>query len=167
MRLLYFLKHLSENTINTVYDQIEQHPTQKDEFFQDAQEAWIGGVGDFGNPEAAYAIQRHPEYYEYKDALQQSLEQNLGDPFVAYRLLPKAQLEMWEQGTDLPPMGVSVSKKHAEAFRRFAHNVGREDLVLIAMPVPTEAAIMLGHEGEQEIVIDPNWISYHEVQIID
>lgn len=132
--------------------------------FEEAEEMWVGGVGSFGDPKAAYYIQQLPEYSTYKSVLQKAVKQHLGDPFRAYRLINKEQLEDWKQGADLPPMSVTTDKHFATAFRKFASHKGA-DSVVIELSVPAKAVIMRGHEGEQELVIDPNEISFHTVQL--
>ena len=135
-----------------------------DNFFDEMRAAWIGGVSDFGNPDAARVIQTHPEYYEYHDQLQQAVTQYLGDPFTAYRLMARDQVEEWQSGSDMPAVAVSLEKRVAVAFRNLAGNKGRDDLILVELTIPAESVIMLGHEGEHELVINPNHISAHEIR---
>jgi hypothetical protein len=171
MKFQQILEHIHvnilESNISNIYNYMEKNYSYRDPFFSEMESEWIGGVADFGNPQAALVIQRHHSYPLYHRNLVRIVKKELGDPFVAYRLLAKNQLEEWKQGFDLPPMGVSTSQKHAESFRRFARNIGREDLILVRLMVPASAVVMLGHEAEQELVIDPNEISYHEVQIVE
>jgi hypothetical protein len=168
MKLLELLNRKVTESIGEVYTTmgVQSQMQGWDEYFEEMRSEWVGGVGDFGNPEAAIAIQRHPEYYEYHDQLTQAVREYLGDPFVAYRLMARDQIEEWQSGADMPASSVSTEKRVALSFRKFAGNSGRDDLVLVALPVPAEAVVMLGHSGEQELVIDPNQVSAHEVEVL-
>lgn len=152
-------------------EQAYQTVTDSDVFqqfpgFAAAEEAWVGTVANFGDPEAAYHIQNMPGYDEYQNTLAQAVTEYLGDPFRAYRLMHKEQIEDWKNGADLPPMAVTLSAQQAIAFRRFAGTKDPENTVVIKIDVPTEAIIMRGHGGEQELVIDPNYISAHTVKVV-
>lgn len=138
-----------------------------DSFFSDMREAWVGGIADFGDPQAAINMRQHPQYDVYHDALSRAVTDNLGDPFVAYRLMSEDQIEEWQSGADMPAIAVSTELSIAKAFRNLAANRGRDDLQVVALSVPADAVIMLGHSGEHELVVDANWISAHEVKFLN
>lgn len=155
-------------SVHQVYDTMEvlSQMQKWDEFFHEMRDAWVGGIADFGQPQAAINIQGHPDYDKYRAALSDAVTKYLGDPFVGYRLMAEDQIEEWQSGADMPAMAVSIDKRVAQAFRKFASNQGRDDLRMVQLSVPADAIIMLGHDGEQELVVDPNWISANEVQVV-
>jgi len=137
-----------------------------DKFFHDMRKAWVGGIADFGDPQAAINIRHHPEYEGYREALTKAVGEYLGDPFVAYRLMAEDQIEEWQSGADMPAIAVTTELSVAVAFRKLAANRGRDDLRVVQLSVPAEAVIMMGHSGEHELVVDANYISANEVQFL-
>jgi len=155
--------------VEQVYDTMEviSQMQKWDDFFHEMRDAWVGGIADFGQPQAAINIQQHPDYDKYRAALSDAVTKYLGDPFVGYRLMAEDQIEEWQSGADMPPMAVSIDKRVAKAFRKFTSNQGRDDLRIVQLSVPADAVIMLGHDGEQELVVDPNWISANEIVVVE
>jgi hypothetical protein len=151
------LYNLFEGTIEDVYDAVEQSGTVNDEV-QDAESAYVGGVGDLGDPEAANWLVFRDSYDEYQSALHQAVQHYLGNSFSAYRLMSTDNYEDWVEGGDLGFMSVSLSRRIAEAFKKFTAFRDRNDLVLVQIHVPYDAVVMRGHESEAELVIDSSHI---------
>ena len=169
MKLLQFFEATINESIQQVYQtmQIVAEIEKFDEFFNDMREAWVGGIADFGDPQAAITMQQHPQYAVYHEALVRAVTENLGDPFTAYRLMSTDQIEEWQSGADMPAIAVSTELSIAKAFRNLAANRGRDDLQVVQLSVPAEAVIMLGHSREHELVVDANHISANEVQFLN
>jgi len=172
MKLLQLLTATSntiDESIQQVYQtmQIVAEIEKFGEFFNDMREAWVGGIADFGDPQAAIQMQQHPQYDVYREALNRAVTEYLGDPFVAYRLMSRDQIEEWQSGADMSAIAVSTELSIAKAFRKLASNRGRDDLRVVQLSVPADAVIMLGHSGEHELVVDANYISAHEIQFLN
>ena len=114
-------------SLQQVYDTLEVISQMQnwDEFFHEMRDAWVGGIADFGQPQAAINIRAHPQYETYHAALADAVEKYIGDPFAAYRLMAEDQIAEWESGADMPAVAVSLDKRVAQAFRKFADNRGR------------------------------------------
>jgi len=169
MKLLQFLEATTlDESIQQVYQtmQIVAEIEKFDQFFNDMREAWVGGIADFGDPQAAITMQQHPQYAVYHEALVRAVTEHLGDPVVAYRLMSTDQIEEWQSGADMPAIAVSTELSIAKAFRNLAANRGRDDLQVVQLSVPAEAVIMLGHSREHELVVDANYISANEIQFL-
>lgn len=125
---------------------------------RELEEAWVGGVGDLGTSEAAYAIQSLDEFGPYQDAIQQALRHSYGDTIPMYRALTRDALADWRNGADIGPVSFTTSRGHAEAWPKLAMNEGK-DYTVVQTDVPTSAVLMRGSEPEAELVIDGNAIS--------
>lgn len=152
------LYNLFEGTIEDVYDAVEQSGTVNDEV-EAAETALVGGVGDLGDPEAANWLVFRDSYDQYQSVLHQAVQHYLGNSFSAYRLMSKESYEDLVEGGDLGFMSVSLSRRIAEAFKKFTAFRERDDLVLVHIPVPSDAVVMRGHEAEAELVIDSSHIN--------
>lgn len=151
------LYNLFEGSIEDVYDAVEQSGTVNDEV-EDAESAYVGGVGDLGYPEAAQWLVFRDSYDEYQEALHSAVQHYLGNSFSSYRLMSKDNYEDWVEGGDLGFMSVSLSQRVAEGFKKLPMFRERDDLVLLQVHVPVDAVVMRGHESEAELVIDSSQI---------
>jgi len=154
------LSDLYESDARDTVDEIEVT-----DGIQAAEEAWAGGVGDFGDPEAAYHVQAMPGYFAYRSELEERLREKHGDTLTLYRSITPKKLEDWKNGADLDPMGFTTSKKFAESWGNFAGNRGKKMLV-IKVDVPVGAIIMRGKAEEHELVVDANEISAHTIKVV-
>jgi hypothetical protein len=116
--------------------------------------AWIGGVGDFGNQDAAYTLFQFPEGREYIKQTQNIAQKTLGNEFMGYRLMSREQFEDLQSGDVGNLMSFSLSRQAAENLRNFAPNQKRKDLVVVEAPLTPQHVVMFGSRGEQEVVVD-------------
>jgi hypothetical protein len=116
--------------------------------------AHIGGVGNFGDPDAKYYLRQVPGGPEYTQQAQNVAQKYFGDQFMGYRLMPKEEFEALKVGDVGDLLSFSLSKDAANAFRRFAPNQGREDLVLAEVPLTPSHVLGFGSRGEQEVIVD-------------
>jgi hypothetical protein len=132
----------------------------RNEALSAAEDAWRGGVADFGDPQAAIQAQAMPGYFDYRSGLEEAARANLGDSFDVYRYMPREQLEAWKRGDDIPPLGMSTSEDFARKFKNFAGFKGAADQerVLVKVKATPESIVMRGSPEERELVIDANMI---------
>ncbi len=116
--------------------------------------AHIGGVGNLGDADAKYYLREVPGGPEYTQQSQAIAQKYFGDQFMGYRLMPKEEFEALKAGDVGDLLSFSLSKDAANAFRRFAPNQGREDLVLAEVPLTPRHVLGFGHRGEQELIVD-------------
>ena len=116
--------------------------------------AHIGGVGNLGDANAKYFLREVPGGPEYTQQSQAIAQKYFGDQFMGYRLMPKEEFEALKAGDVGDLLSFSLSKDAANAFRRFAPNQGREDLVLAEVPLTPRHILGFGHRGEQELIVD-------------
>lgn len=133
------------------------------EAVREYEEAWIGGVGDLGDADAAYSIQELPEYAGYRASVQQAVQATHGPLLTLYRAITPERLAEWADGADIGPMGFSLSKSVAQRWPQLAVNQGKT-FKLIRVSAPVTAVVMRGAEAEQELVIDANEISFSDVR---
>lgn len=147
------------------YKAIEDAPVN--DAIEDAESAWRGGVGDFGDPEAALLIQGMDGYFDYRSHLEEHARATLGDSFSLYRLMRKEQLEDWQAGSDIDPIAATFDRGFAEKFVNFAGFKGDPaDMILVRIPATPESIVMRGAEEESEIVINPNAISADTIEVL-
>jgi muramidase (phage lysozyme) len=116
--------------------------------------AHIGGVGNFGDPDAKYYLSAVPGGPEYTQQSQAIAKKYFGDKFMGYRLMPREEFEALKVGDVGDLLSFSVSKDAANAFRRFAPNQKREDLILAEVPLTPNHVLGFGSRGEQEVIVD-------------
>lgn len=116
--------------------------------------AHIGGVGDFGDPNAKYYLRDVPGGLEYTKQSQDIAKKYFGNRFMGYRLMPREEFEALQTGDVGDLLSFSLSKDSANAFRRFAPNEGREDLILAEVPLTPSHVLAFGSRGEQEVIVD-------------
>lgn len=116
--------------------------------------AHIGGVGNFGDPDAKYYLSAVPGGPEYTQQSQAIAKKYFGDKFMGYRLMPREEFEALKAGDVGDLLSFSVSKDAANAFRRFAPNQKREDLILAEVPLTPNHVLGFGSRGEQEVIVD-------------
>jgi GNAT superfamily N-acetyltransferase len=131
----------------------------RSEGIQAAEEAWAGGVADFGDPEAATLVQRMPGYATYQRAVQRVVESVLGKQFTVYRAMTPDAYDDFKAGAQSGPLAVSLNPSMAASWRKFAPNQGK-DLVIVEFPVTPQMVVMAGKSEEDELVIDSDWVSF-------
>ncbi len=124
------------------------------EAIQAAEEAWIGGIADFGDRRAGVLVQAMPGYFDYRGAIEDALREALGDRFTVYRAMPEDQIGMWEARKPRGPLAVTLDPDVAHGFRRFAAHEGADLLAIVEMDVSPEHVLMVGKPEEAELVID-------------
>jgi hypothetical protein len=143
-------------------DEASRIPTTKG--IEAAEDAYRGGVADFGDPEAARLIQGMPGYFDYRGALADSLRAQHGDTMKVYRSMTEDQLAAWRNGDDMSPMGFTTRKEVADKWGNLAQARGQKRVVVEA-DMPTDSVVMRGHEGEGEFVFDPNQVDASSVAL--
>jgi GNAT superfamily N-acetyltransferase len=118
-------------------------------------ENWIGGVSGLGDRDGMYDLYRVTGGKKYTDDVQKVVRQELGDKFKAYRLMSRAELEELEAGA----MGsqfasFTLNPKVAQAFKNLPAHAKNKDSVVVEMDLTPEHVVMLGHPGEQELIVD-------------
>ena len=147
----------------TMYPDLSRVP--RTEAIQAAEEAWIGGVGDLGDPEAARVVDQLPGYDRYKAGLQRSLRKKLGAKWTMYRAMTVPKLRAWRDGDWVGPLGFTMSKRRALLWGNVLSMRGK-NLVIVAATVTPDIVVMQGHPGEEELVLDGDWISYHTLKFV-
>ena len=148
------------------YAAIEEAPTN--EGIEAAEANWRGSVANFGDPQAALDVQSMQGYFEYRSHLEEAARENLGEEFPVYRLMRKEQLEDWQNGADIDPVGTTLNPAFAEKFENFAgfDKTRGGDRVVVRIPATPESIVMRGAQEESEIVINPNEISGDTIEIM-
>lgn len=157
---------VSEQMADAFFADAEDVP--RTEAIEAAESAWIGGVADFGDPLAGRHIQLVGGYANYRDSVVALARKHFGERFSVFRYGPKSQCANWgDLANDDEPVAVSLSERMAESFKKFAGNRQDEtERVLMKIAATPESLLMIGHPGEQEIVIGAAWISADDVQIV-
>ena len=130
---------------------------------QELEEAWAGGVADFGDEMAAQAIQNAPGYEDYQKDISDTLRQKLGDSITVYRSVTPDEHDDWtEGGGPQGIVGVTLDPEVAQKWEKFAGNkAGRK---VITFPIDPARVIMRGKREESEIVVDADYVSQSEVK---
>lgn len=127
-----------------------------------AEQAWRGGIADFGDHEAASLVQQMPGYPAYAKALRRALASHIGFPLTVYRSMPEDGLEDYMANPYSTEWATSLSITTAERFAKFAgHDAATKLLISISLANP-KAVIMRGKLDESELVIDTGWIGVVE-----
>ena len=142
----------SPKAVKQIFEQAEKLPTNQ--FIDEVMSAHIGGVGDFGDESAKYYLSQIPGGPAYIKASQELARKNLGNQFMAYRLMPKDQFEALHSGDVGDLLSFSLSQSSAEALKKFVKNQKRDDLVVAEVPLTPEHVIAFGSPSEQEVIID-------------
>lgn len=124
----------------------------------DLEEAWNGGVADFGDKKAAYAIERAKGYKEYISLIRSKLPAS----FIAYRSMSEYEYDEWVNGSGVGYLSFTFEKRIANAWKKFTR---RKNDKVIAAPIKKSFVIMRGKEEESEIVVDGDEISAHQIKI--
>ena len=116
---------------------------------------WVGGVAGVGNRDGMYDLFRVEGGPEYTGKVQKFLRDNLGDNFKGYRLMSTEELDELK----LSAMGgqfvsFSLNPDVAKGFKNLPAYAKRKDLVVVEMDLTPEHVHMIGHPGEQELVVD-------------
>jgi hypothetical protein len=143
---------LKPSSVNTVFEEVDQIP--KNQYIDDILSAHIGGVGDFGDESAKYALFNVPQGPAYIKQVQAVAKKNLGDRFMGYRLMTKDQFEDLQSGDVGDLLSFSLSPTAADSLRNFVKNQGRKDLVVAQVPLTPEHVVAFGSRGEQEIIVN-------------
>lgn len=133
------------------------------EGIQAAENAWAGGVADFGDPTAGALVSQMPGYHQYRQALQEQVRAVHGNQFVMYRAMTANQFEEWRSGTDMGAASFTFSRRLAENWKNFQANQDKS-MVVVQATIQPEFVVMRGKAEENELVIDANQISFDELQ---
>jgi hypothetical protein len=142
----------SPKAFKQVFEQVDKLPTNQ--LIDEVMSAHIGGVGDFGDETAKYYLSQIPGGADYIKASQELAKKNLGNQFMAYRLMPKDQFEALQAGDVGDLLSFSLSQSSAEALKKFVKNEKRGDLVVAEVPLTPEHVVAFGSPSEQEVIID-------------
>jgi hypothetical protein len=118
-------------------------------------ENWIGGVADIGDRDAIYDLYRVEGGKTYTQRVQKFIRKELGENFKAYRLMSADEFEELKTGAmGSQFVSVTFNPKVAQGFKNLPSNTKRKDLVIAELDLTPEHVHMIGHAGEQEVVID-------------
>jgi len=118
-------------------------------------ENWIGGVSGLGDRDGVYDLYRVQGGKQYTQRVQSFIRKELGENFKGYRLMSKDEFEELKTGAmGSQFVSFTFNPKVAEAFKNLPSYEKRKDLVVAEMDLTPEHVNMIGHQGEQEIVID-------------
>jgi hypothetical protein len=118
-------------------------------------ENWIGGVADIGDRDAIYDLYRVEGGKAYTQRVQKFIRKELGENFKAYRLMSADEFEELKTGAmGSQFVSVTFNPKVAQGFKNLPSNTKRKDLVIAELDLTPEHVHMIGHTGEQEVVID-------------
>jgi len=135
--------------------------TEEEDRFTEFEEAWAGGVADFGDAMAATYVQQLPKYNAYRTKLVAELEQNYGPKITVYRAVSQEALEEMEAGTWQGPIATTTNPELAKKWVNFARNKNTT-LHILKTTISPKLAVIRGKAEESEIVIDGDWVSFHE-----
>lgn len=118
-------------------------------------ENWIGGVSGIGDRKAIYDLHRVIGGNKYIQDVQNFIRNKLGDNFKGYRLMSKDEFNELKDGS----MGsqfasFTFNPEIAESFKNIPSYAKRKDLVVAEMDLTPDHIYMIGHPGEQEVVVD-------------
>jgi hypothetical protein len=130
------------------------------------EDAWRGGVANFGDPRAAFAIQEAEGYEEYKAFLVEKAREEFGDTVPLYRAMRQSQYDEWKAGSDIGPVATTLDPDWADKWSNFAghKNLDADPMLVVKIPAPPESIIMMGKLEERELVIDANAISFSDLK---
>lgn len=80
------------------------------EVFKIFEEAWAGGVGDLGDPEAAEMIVFVKGYPKYRREVVREVRNKYGRNIKVYRSMSVDEYKAWEAGMRIKPTGWTVFK---------------------------------------------------------
>ena len=134
-----------------------------------AEEAWAGGVADFGDSEAAQQIQMMRGYFDYRGELADLAQEHLGNTFYTYRYGTQEFRDGIRDGDDTPPFAVTLSPVFAKRFKSFAGYDETDDVFRTwwRIKVDPSAIVMVGKESEYELVLDANAIEIQDIEQVD
>ena len=135
------------------FDRAEQIP--EPEGVAIIRENWIGGVSGIGDRNGVYDLYRVQGGKQYTKRVQDFIRKEVGDEFKGYRLMSKGEFEELKTGAmGSQFVSFTFNPKVAEAFKNLPQYEKRKDLVVVEMDLTPEHVHMIGHPGEQEIVVD-------------
>ena len=118
-------------------------------------ENWIGGVSGLGDRDGVYDLHRVQGGPQYTKRVQDFIRKELGDTFKGYRLMSNDEYEELKAGAmGSQFVSFTFNPKVAEAFKNLPSYAKRKDLIVAEMDLTPEHVTMIGHTGEQEVVID-------------
>lgn len=116
---------------------------------------WVGGVAGVGNRDSMYELFRIEGGPEYTGEVQKFLRNNLGENFKGYRLMSQDEFEELTTGSmGSQFVSFSLNPDVAKGFKNLPAYAKRKDLVVVEMDLTPEHVHMIGHPGEQELVVD-------------
>ena len=126
----------------------------------DFEELWRGGIADFGDPQAAWAIQQHPGYVKYIQAVRTAVKYEYGERFVMYRAMAKDEFDNMQNAPWSQSMAFTFSLKLAKAWQNLAAHQNTEPLVVVLLVARLKDICMRGSAAESELVLhafDLDW----------
>jgi hypothetical protein len=154
--------------IKEVWDALERIDKavagERNEGIEAAEEAWIGGLADYGDPEAAYTIQAMRGYFNYQGELVNELRKEFGDTLTMYRSMTMSQYQAFLRGdmqNEDVPLGWTFNRDRAINWEKLAaadQTEDKEDRIVVRGTFGPESAVMLGHLGEEEVVLTSSGI---------
>ena len=116
---------------------------------------WIGGVSGIGDRDGMYYLYRVDGGPKYTAAVRDFIKANLGENFKGYRLMSQEELEELRSASmGSQFVSFTLNPNVAKAFKNLPRYANRKDLVVVEMDLTPEHVHMIGHPGEQELVID-------------
>lgn len=120
-------------------------------------DAHVGGIADFGDPDARWMVPLARNYQQYKAKIHQQLKSRY--PMKVFILWRSCYPREIEDGTldhgDIKKQAMTsctLLEKVARAWHSLAAKKGQER-VLVKMAVHVEDVVFFGHESEAEYVI--------------
>ena len=139
-------------TVN-LFDEAEQIP--ESEGVSIIRENWVGGVSGLGDRDGVYDLHRVQGGKQYIKRVKDFVKKKLGGNFKGYRLMSADELEELKTGAmGSQFVSFTLNPKVAEAFRNLPAHSKRKDMVVVEMDLTPDHVVMLGHPGEQELVVD-------------
>jgi hypothetical protein len=130
-----------------------------------AEEAWAGGIADFGDFAAPYLAQQMRGYNIYYSGLKSLLREQLGDAFVMYRSIAPEEWEEWKHGIVQDLRSFTFHYELACRWKKFAGHRDKKREVMRAVVSP-QAVVLRGRREEAELVLDGQWVQASNVRLV-
>ena len=165
-RLLSPPQEITSYPVHTL-EPLEGFPARIMEDFSNLEDAWIGGLGDFGDPIAGVYVRNHPHYDKYLRLVQDQARERLGDKIKVFRSVSRNRLDNWAD--EVNPIGVTTNERLARNWKNLsAKRTGKDagERVVVEFNITPDDIVMRGHDQEAELVIDPTNVSAHMLRIL-
>jgi len=146
------------NVVSAIWSDVDRSGTVTPDI-ELAEQAWAGGIADFGERRAAEIVKRMPGYAAYATALRDAVRRHVGFPLTTYRAILKRTLREMRESPYSTNWGVTLDKDFARAWPNLAahRHRGAWELATILVDEPL-AIVMRGKREESELVLDTGWI---------